>query len=99
MNGPEPFSQIIARLQQDPQHAARQAAATGQRVVGYVGHDVPVALILASGALPVRLRGHPDAGTSHADEFVESSFAPDVRAIAAQWLRTPPSELDFWKGP
>jgi 2-hydroxyglutaryl-CoA dehydratase, D-component len=87
MNGPEPFSQNVARLRQDPQHAARQAAATGQRVVGYVGNDVPVALILASGALPVRLRGEPDADSSRADEFVESSFAPQVRAIAAQWLR------------
>ena len=39
---------------------ARAAARSGRRVVGFVGDDMPVALILAAGALPVRLRG--DAG-------------------------------------
>jgi hypothetical protein len=94
MNAADAFTDIVHRLRQDPQELARSAVLTGQRVVGYVGNDVPVALILASGALPVRLRGTADAATSGVDRFVESSFAPELRAIANQWLGGALDHLD-----
>jgi hypothetical protein len=87
MNDTDTFSPGIRALRHDPQAIARQHAAAGGRVVGYVGNDVPVALILAGGALPVRLRGGEQAGTANADRFIESSFAPELRAVADQWLR------------
>jgi benzoyl-CoA reductase/2-hydroxyglutaryl-CoA dehydratase subunit BcrC/BadD/HgdB len=86
MHGTHEYSRLERSLRDDPQSAARAAAAAGQRVVGYVGNDVPAALILAAGALPVRLRGKPDAGTAGADRFVESSFTPELRVIAEQWM-------------
>ena len=86
MNPAENFSAYLRRLREDPQAAARSAAASGERVVAYVGNDVPAALILAAGALPVRLRANTSAATASADRFVESSFAPELRAIAQQWM-------------
>ena len=87
MNPAEDFSAYLRRLREDPQAAARSAAASGERVVAYVGNDVPAALILAAGALPVRLRANTSAATASADRFVESSFAPELRAIAQQWMQ------------
>jgi hypothetical protein len=94
MNTTAAPSDFIQRLRQDPQDAARVVAGAGQRVVGYVSDDVPVALILASGAHPVRLRGPANASTANVDSFVESSFAPELRAIADQWLRGGLDHLD-----
>lgn len=76
----------------DPLHAARAAARAGSRVVGYLGNDGPVALIAAAAALPLRLRGVAAAGTTQADQYLESAYSPESRAVAEQWLR---GELDF----
>src|SRR5690242_15915091 len=86
MLAPQDLSLHLRGLRDDPQSVARDVAASGERVVGYFGNDVPVALILASGAIPVRLRARPDLKLSQVDDFVESSFSPEVRVIADQWL-------------
>lgn len=67
------------------------AVAGNDRVIGYVGTDVPIELILAAGAQPVRLRGRAGARTELADRFVEESFSTATRRIAEQWLS---GELD-----
>jgi len=82
----------ITQLLTDPLSAAREAAHVGRRVVGYVGPDVPVEIILASGAVPVRLSGNADTKTPHADTFIERRFAPEIRFIAEQWAT---GRLDF----
>jgi benzoyl-CoA reductase/2-hydroxyglutaryl-CoA dehydratase subunit BcrC/BadD/HgdB len=82
---------VTPRLQA-PLLTARAAASAGQRVIGYVSADVPIELILAANALPVRLRGGPNVPTAHADEYLETAFLPETRAIAEQWLS---GELDF----
>jgi hypothetical protein len=76
----------IAELLADPLNAARTAAEAGHRVIGYVGSDVPVELILAAGATPVRLAGNADVPTPHADAFMERAFLPEIRSIAEQWV-------------
>ncbi len=81
----------VAALLRDPLFAAR-AAANDQRVIGYVSSDIPVELILAADALPVRLRGASERPTPLADKYLESSFAPECRAIAEQYLG---GQLDF----
>jgi benzoyl-CoA reductase/2-hydroxyglutaryl-CoA dehydratase subunit BcrC/BadD/HgdB len=86
------ISEWITPRLQDPLHAGREAARSGQRVVGYVGADIPTELILAANAVPLRLRGKPNAVTPHADEYLESAFLPETRAIAELWLS---SNLDF----
>lgn len=70
---------------------ARDVAASGQLVIGYVGRDVPVELILASQACPVRVWGLTDADTS-ADCYLETAFTPESRSICEQWLC---GDLDF----
>jgi hypothetical protein len=81
-----PFLESIAPLRLDPQAVARRSAADGVRTIGYVADAVPVALILAAGALPVQLRAHPDDDASAVDDLVESRFTTPMRIIAAQWL-------------
>lgn len=76
----------------DPLNVARTAARDGKRAIGYIGNDVPVALICAANALPVRLRGDARVSTARADQFLESAHAPEMRAIVEQWLS---GELDF----
>ncbi|HEY5760230.1 MAG TPA: 2-hydroxyacyl-CoA dehydratase family protein [Steroidobacter sp.] len=61
------------------------------RLVGYLGHDVPVELVLAAGALPIGLHGRADRPTPSADRYLESTFSPASRAVAEQWLN---GELD-----
>jgi 2-hydroxyglutaryl-CoA dehydratase, D-component len=85
----------ISELLEDPYRAARAAAEAGHRVIGYVGPDVPVELILAAGAVPVRLSGEAEAATPHADDFIERAFLPEVRSIAEQWVT---GALDFIDG-
>jgi len=86
------FENRVAQLLADPLSIARAAAHSGQRVIGYVGAEAPVELVLAANALPVRLRGQPGAPTPRADEFFESAFVPEIRAVAELWLN---GQLDF----
>jgi len=82
----------ISALLADPLRAARLAADSGRRVIGYVGPDVPVELILAADALPVRVSGKSGMATPRADSFMERAFMPEMRSIAEQWVSR---ELDF----
>ncbi|HEU4602720.1 MAG TPA: 2-hydroxyacyl-CoA dehydratase family protein, partial [Steroidobacteraceae bacterium] len=61
------------------------------RKVGYVGHDVPIELILAANALPAALYGRVGEATPNADRYLEPTFLPASRSIAEQWLN---GELD-----
>jgi hypothetical protein len=81
-----PFIDIVDRHLASPLAAARKARQDGRRVIGYVGDDIPVELILAANASPVRLRGVANQTTTHADRYLESSFPPALRSIAEQWL-------------
>lgn len=84
--------QHLHTLIADPLHVARLAAHGGSRVVAYLGNDVPVALIAAAGAMPLRLRGVVGQETALADRYLESAYSPESRAVAEQWLR---GEFDF----
>lgn len=63
-----------------------QTSPPSERRIGYVGHDVPIELILAAGANPMGIHGRADQHTPRADRFVESTFSPASRSIAEQWL-------------
>jgi hypothetical protein len=69
----------LRRLLADPLCVARDAARSGARIVGYIGDDVPVALVVAADALPVRLRAMPGIDTARADAFLESAHSPELR--------------------
>jgi len=84
---PESVSDRFAK----PLAAAQAAASRGSRIVGYIGDDIPVELILAANALPVRLEPRVGA-TPLADRYLESSFGPTYRSYLEQWLR---GDLDF----
>lgn len=77
----------VADALRDPLARARAHAARGQRVIGFVGAEIPVELIIAGGAYPVRLPSAADGNTGAADRYLESTFMPDVRSIAEQYLR------------
>jgi hypothetical protein len=86
------FIPHVESLSGDPLRTARQIAGAGNRVVGHVGDDVPPALILASGALPLSLRSGGLASTPQADRILESAFSPMAREVTERWLS---GELDF----
>ena len=92
MNPRNDFPGHVQRLLDDPLAVARAAAQAGTRVVGYFGHDVPVALIIAADALPVRLHGVAGRRTPRAAEFLESAHLPEIRDLVEQWLT---GALDF----
>jgi benzoyl-CoA reductase/2-hydroxyglutaryl-CoA dehydratase subunit BcrC/BadD/HgdB len=80
------FESLLHSLLLDPMSAPRELKARGGRAIGYFGRDVPVELILAANALPLRLYGRADAPTPHADRFLEPAFSAQIRSIAEQWF-------------
>ena len=92
MTGNTNYLAHLDGLLADPDHIGQAAARAGSHVVGYIGDDIPVALILAAGALPLRLREKPGRATPRADEFMESAFSPALRAVAEAWIS---GEFDF----
>jgi benzoyl-CoA reductase/2-hydroxyglutaryl-CoA dehydratase subunit BcrC/BadD/HgdB len=85
------FQQFAPERFANPLAAAQAAASRGSRIVGYIGDDIPVELILAASALPVRLEPRIGA-TPLADRYLESSFGPTYRSYLEQWLR---GDLNF----
>jgi benzoyl-CoA reductase/2-hydroxyglutaryl-CoA dehydratase subunit BcrC/BadD/HgdB len=84
MSGLEP---LVEEALRDPLAAAREHARRGGRVIGYAGADIPVELIIAAGAFPLRLPSFARGGMTAADRYLESSFMPDVRSICEQYLQ------------
>jgi benzoyl-CoA reductase/2-hydroxyglutaryl-CoA dehydratase subunit BcrC/BadD/HgdB len=74
--------------------AIRRWRATGAPVVGCVGADVPVELVTAAGALPVRLAGDPGRDRALADRYLGTGLDPASRAILAGLLCGEP-EIDL----
>src|ERR1700689_2158605 len=81
------FENKVAEALLDPLAQARAHAASGRRGIGFVGAGITGERIIASGAYPVRLASAVDANTDAADRYLESTFMPDVRSIAEQYLQ------------
>jgi hypothetical protein len=85
------LEQLVDEALRDPLAAARAHARRGGRVIGYVGSEIPVELIIAAGAFALRLPSHSNGGAvggiGAADLYLESSFMPEVRAICEQFLQ------------
>jgi hypothetical protein len=90
MNPLPSFNDHLSLLLNDPFAAVK--GARNERIIGYVGEDVPVELILAANAVPLRVRGAANAPTPRADRYLESAFMPELRAVAELWLT---GALDF----
>lgn len=86
------LTQLLTETEADPLHHARHHARSGRRVIGVVGAEVPVELILAANAMAVVLSGFAEEHTPQADRYLEPSFAPGLRSITEQWLQ---GRLDF----
>lgn len=77
--------------------AARDTIAPGHDapfVIGVVGHDVPVELIEAAGAVSLRLRGNPEWDTSGADHYLGTGLDPATRSLMAGLLAGAFGRLD-----
>lgn len=77
---------LVDTVLRDPLAGPRAHAAGGGRVVGIVGADIPVELVVAAGALPVQLPVLGDRPTPLAERYLEAGFSPGARSIAEQWL-------------
>jgi benzoyl-CoA reductase/2-hydroxyglutaryl-CoA dehydratase subunit BcrC/BadD/HgdB len=85
------LEQLTDEALRDPLAAARAHAHRGGRVIGFVGAEIPVEVIVAAGAFPLRLpsfaQGGAGAADGAADRYLESSFMPEVRSICEQYLQ------------
>lgn len=81
------LDRLVERTLLAPDAAARAVRARGRRVVGFLGPDIPVELILAAGALAWQLPWRAPGETPLADRYLEPSFHPQERSAAEQWLR------------
>lgn len=63
-------------------------------VVGYVGGDVPVELLTAAGALPMRLWGDPTIDTDPGDRYLGRGLDPVARSVLTLMLAGTYGELD-----
>lgn len=86
------LERLVDEALREPLAAARAHAAAGGRVIGYAGGDIPVELITAANAFPLRLPSFAGGTPDAADRYLEASFAPDIRSLAEQYLQ---GELDF----
>ena len=80
------LQELLSQALAEPLARARAVQAAGGRVIGYVGADVPVELILAADAFPLLLPALAPGATARADVYLEPSFAPLERSLAEQWL-------------
>jgi benzoyl-CoA reductase/2-hydroxyglutaryl-CoA dehydratase subunit BcrC/BadD/HgdB len=81
------LDQLVEGALREPLAAARDHAQRGGRVIGYVGADIPVELIIAADAFPLRLPSFAVGSVAAADRYLESSFMPEVRSVCEQYLR------------
>jgi benzoyl-CoA reductase/2-hydroxyglutaryl-CoA dehydratase subunit BcrC/BadD/HgdB len=86
-------NQALAALRHRYDH--RFPVESGSRqVIGYVGQDVPVELITASGAWPVRLAGRPGQDTSAGDKYLGRGLDEVTRSILTRLLAGEYGRLD-----
>jgi hypothetical protein len=84
------IERAIDRILSDPLAAARGA----ERAIGYVGPDLPLDLLLASGLFPCHLPWDADRPHGRSARWLESSFAPWAFSILDGWLE---GAFDFFE--
>ncbi|HLU56334.1 MAG TPA: 2-hydroxyacyl-CoA dehydratase family protein [Pseudonocardia sp.] len=84
----------LTALAADRTAAAREWAAAGRPVAGYVGADVPVEVLTAAGFLPVRLTGDPDAPSDPGDRYLGRGLDPVARSVLTRLLDGAYGRLD-----
>jgi hypothetical protein len=67
--------------------AARSAKAAGQRVVGRIGHLVPVEPIIAAGCMPVLVSADLKIDTPQADLYIDPELPAETRALCEAGLQ------------
>jgi benzoyl-CoA reductase/2-hydroxyglutaryl-CoA dehydratase subunit BcrC/BadD/HgdB len=86
--------QELSRVAADRHAPARRWKASGGTVLGYVGADVPVELITATGALAVRLAGRPGTDTAAGDRYLGRGLDQVARSILTQLVEGELGHLD-----
>ncbi|HEV7692251.1 MAG TPA: 2-hydroxyacyl-CoA dehydratase family protein [Hyphomonadaceae bacterium] len=77
----------VDAVRRDAEALAQRAAASGQKVCGWLGVGSPVELIDAAGLHPMELSAGDAHATPLADEYMEDLFDPVVRGVFERLLR------------
>ncbi|WP_439658379.1 2-hydroxyacyl-CoA dehydratase [Lentzea sp. HUAS TT2] len=72
----------------------RYPAASGEFVIGCVGQDVPVELVTAAGALPVRLAGRPGMDVTPGETYLGRGVDPSALSVLTRLLTGEYGRLD-----
>jgi len=70
------------------------AARAAERAIGYVGCDIPIDLLLASGRYACHLPWLADRRTPFSDRWLETSFMPWARSMLEDWAA---GRFDFFE--
>jgi len=84
--------QVFESVCEDPYRVAREAAAGGRSVAGYLCTYTPEELFHAAGCFPVRIFGRDKGATYHADAHLPSFACGFLRSVLDMALA---GELDF----
>ncbi len=76
----------LERIVEEPHARARRWREEGGFVVGVIGADVPTELVVAAGALAVRVTGEPGRPTPLADRWCEPHLDPLARSMLERLL-------------
>ncbi|MGB3441916.1 MAG: 2-hydroxyacyl-CoA dehydratase family protein [Actinophytocola sp.] len=75
-------------------YARRYPVATDRLVIGCVGQDVPVELVVAAGAVPVRLAGKPGADVTAGETYLGAGVDRCTRSVLTRLLAGEYGRLD-----
>lgn len=86
MSSPADAHRTLCEAVDDPYRFARRWQDDGGVLVGYVGDDLPLELVDAVGALPVRLVARPETNRREAGELLSGAVDPAAVAVLGDLL-------------
>ncbi|MCX8023046.1 MAG: 2-hydroxyacyl-CoA dehydratase family protein [Syntrophorhabdaceae bacterium] len=81
MNEEKSYSKRVEEEFKNYGKRVKELKASGKRVIGYLSPIVPVEIITASGAIPIRLKGDVYEAVTTANGYMETIVCPFVRNV------------------
>ncbi|WP_180994186.1 2-hydroxyacyl-CoA dehydratase subunit D [Bacillus sp. Marseille-P3661] len=74
----------ISKIYSTPDEIALYSSQKDKKIIGYLGNDIPVELLIAAGCHPIQIRGRFDKDPHTANQYLESGFDPRVKMQMGQ---------------
>lgn len=70
----------LAKIYNEKETAVKRWESNNQKIIGCIGYDVPIEILMAAGYFPVQITGDSKIKTPVADKYLEIAFDASVRA-------------------